>query len=79
MVQNKGEEWRVAMPVVHAAVDALLYHGTVQLSWTGKARETCSGSYRIASRWAAKSKQRAKLPRPTAPNKPDEESLYRLR
>ena len=33
VVENKSEEWRTAMPVVHAAADALLHSGSVKLSW----------------------------------------------
>lgn len=41
------EEWRGAMPAVHAAVDRLLGIGRVRLSWRGKALATRSGPYRI--------------------------------
>ena len=48
VVENKSEEWRTAMPVVHAAADALLHSGSVKLSWKGKPLKTRSGPYRIA-------------------------------
>lgn len=48
MVENKGDAWRTAMPVVHAAVDSLLDFGVVQLSWKGKPLKARSGPYRIA-------------------------------
>ncbi|QNE32972.1 DUF3253 domain-containing protein [Sphingomonas sp. NBWT7] len=41
-------DWRGAMPAVHAAVDALLRDGLVQLSWKGRPLPTRSGPYRIA-------------------------------
>lgn len=46
--ESLGEEWRRAMPVVHAAVDALLRTGAVRLSWKGKRLKTRFGPYRIA-------------------------------
>ena len=48
VVENKSKEWRTAMPVVHAAADALLHRGAVKLSWKGEPLETRSGPYRIA-------------------------------
>lgn len=47
-VQDKSE-WRVAMPVVHAAVDRLLQDGAVRLSWKGAGLEARAGPYRIAA------------------------------
>ena len=43
-----SEEWRKAMPAVHAAADGLLQCGAVQLSWKGEPLEKRSGPYRIA-------------------------------
>ena len=42
-----AEDWRSAMPAVHAAVDALLAEGRVRLSWKGKPLPTRAGPYRI--------------------------------
>jgi len=41
--------WRMAMPNVHAAVDALLDEGLVQLSWKGQRLEKRTGPYRITA------------------------------
>ena len=41
-------EWRDAMPEVHAAVDALVAEGAVQLSWKGRPLALRAGPYRIA-------------------------------
>lgn len=46
-VENRGEDWRAAMPVVHAAVDGMVRCGAVQLSWKGELLEARSGPYRI--------------------------------
>ncbi len=40
-------EWRGAMPVVHAAVDAMRAEGRVSLSWKGKPLDARDGPYRI--------------------------------
>lgn len=40
-------DWHEAMPAVHAAVDALVHDGLVQLSWKGRPLATRSGPYRI--------------------------------
>ena len=48
VVEYNCEEWRTAMPVVHAAADALLHRRAVKLSWKGQPLETRSGPYRIA-------------------------------
>ena len=48
VVENKSEEWRTAMPVIHAAADALLHRGAVKLSWKGEPLESRSGPYRVA-------------------------------
>lgn len=45
--QLTTEDWRSAMPAVHAAVDALLAEGLVRLSWKGKPLTTRAGPYRI--------------------------------
>ena len=42
------EDWRQAMPVVHAAVDDLLASEVIQLRWKGTQLETRAGPYRIA-------------------------------
>jgi hypothetical protein len=41
------EEWREAMPIVHAAVDALVAEGRVRLSWKGTPLARRAGPYRI--------------------------------
>ncbi|GGE71732.1 DUF3253 domain-containing protein [Sphingomonas prati] len=41
-------DWREFMPVVHAAVDALVDAGTVRLSWKGRQMAVRAGPYRIA-------------------------------
>lgn len=52
MVAAKGtqtgpQDWRNAMPLVHAAVDQLLAEGFVRLSWKGELLATRAGPYRI--------------------------------
>lgn len=42
-----AQDWRSAMPAVHAAVDALLADGLVRLSWKGRPLSTRAGPYRI--------------------------------
>ena len=42
-----GGDWRAAMPVVHAAVDAMVADGVVRLSWKGAAMAVRAGPYRI--------------------------------
>ena len=42
-----GADWRGAMPVVHAAVDALVADGKIGLSWKGVALAKRDGPYRI--------------------------------
>lgn len=44
------EEWRAAMPAVHAAVDELLAEGVIQLSWKGRALEERAGPSRIGQK-----------------------------
>lgn len=46
-VQGSSDDWRGAMPMVHAAVDRLLAEGAVQLSWRGRRLEARTGPYRI--------------------------------
>ncbi|MGN5374449.1 DUF3253 domain-containing protein [Sphingomonas hankookensis] len=41
------EDWRGAMPSVHAAVDRLVREGLVRISWKGERLATRSGPYRI--------------------------------
>jgi hypothetical protein len=43
-----ADDWRVAMPVVHSAVDRLLEEGAVRLSWKGRPLAERAGPYRIA-------------------------------
>jgi hypothetical protein len=45
--KGAGEEWRALMPLVHAAVDALLDENVVRLSWKGKSLPSRYGPYRI--------------------------------
>lgn len=42
-----GEDWRSAMPTVHAAVDRLLVDKLVSISWKGRPLESRVGPYRI--------------------------------
>lgn len=42
-----GQDWRDAMPEVHAAVDQLVSDGLVRLSWKGRMLATRAGPYRI--------------------------------
>ncbi|MGH6696245.1 DUF3253 domain-containing protein [Sphingopyxis sp.] len=44
---STDDDWRSAMPIVHAAIDSLLLEGRVQLSWKGRPLKTRSGPYRI--------------------------------
>jgi hypothetical protein len=48
-----AERWRMFMPHVHAAVDALVAVNRVQLSWKGEALATRAGPYRIGYRSGA--------------------------
>lgn len=41
-------DWRGAMPIVHAAIDAMAADGLVRLSWKGTAMPVRAGPYRIA-------------------------------
>jgi hypothetical protein len=45
-----AQQWREAMPLVHATVDELLLEGNVQLSWKGKPLASRAGPYRISRR-----------------------------
>jgi hypothetical protein len=42
-----SDNWRSAMPTVHASVDELLAEGHISLSWKGKALPERAGPYRI--------------------------------
>lgn len=44
------KDWRAAMPAVHAAVDALLADGFLELSWKGEVLPNRAGPYRIGRR-----------------------------
>jgi hypothetical protein len=44
-----AQDWRGAMPAVHAAIDGLVSDGLARLSWKGQALGTRSGPYRIGS------------------------------
>ena len=44
---HAGEDWRVLMPTVHAAVDQLLAEQRIRLSWKGKGLARREGPYRI--------------------------------
>lgn len=41
------DDWRAAMPEVHAAVDQLAAEGRVRLSWRGRILPSRAGPYRI--------------------------------
>lgn len=41
------EDWRGAMPEVHAAIDLMVAQGLVRLSWKGEAMPVRAGPYRI--------------------------------
>lgn len=42
-----ADDWRAAMPAVHAAVDRLVADRAVRLSWKGEALAVRAGPYRI--------------------------------
>ena len=42
-----SDDWRGAMPMVHAAVDHLLAEDRVEISWKGQSLENRAGPYRI--------------------------------
>lgn len=41
------QDWRAAMPIVHAAVDHLLAERLVTISWKGRQLDARTGPYRI--------------------------------
>ena len=45
---SQKDDWRSAMPTVHAAVDQLLSEGLVSLSWKKEPLTQRSGPYRIS-------------------------------
>ncbi|MEG8040583.1 DUF3253 domain-containing protein [Sphingomonas sp. LR60] len=47
VARSIAQDWRCAMPEVHAAIDELVQAGLVQLSWKGQPLATRSGPYRI--------------------------------
>ena len=47
LLAARGEDWRGAMPAVHAAIDAMVRDGVVRLSWKGRALPVRAGPYRI--------------------------------
>lgn len=47
VARTLAEDWRDAMPIVHAAVDRLVAAGLVSLSWKGTAMASRAGPYRI--------------------------------
>lgn len=42
-----GQDWRDAMPAVHAAIDGMVADGLVRLSWKGAPMAVREGPYRI--------------------------------
>ena len=48
--ENESDVWRAMMPVVHAAVDALLHHGAVKLSWKALSGQVAPGSGELLAR-----------------------------
>jgi hypothetical protein len=46
---NDSEDWRLLMPVIHAAVDEMAKAGAISLSWKGATLTVRRGPYRIAS------------------------------
>ena len=42
-----SDDWRSAMPMVHAAIDCLLAEDRVEISWKGQSLENRVGPYRI--------------------------------
>lgn len=47
VVTGGEQDWRNAMPAVHAAVDELVAEGAVVLSWKGRRLAKRAGPYRI--------------------------------
>lgn len=56
---NDAADWRIFMPIVHAAVDQLVEQENIKLSWKGRSLSERVGPYRISradgSLWVAKS------------------------
>lgn len=50
VLAGDGADWREAMPVVHAAIDAMVADGVVRLRWKGVAMAVRAGPYRIGRR-----------------------------
>ena len=48
VVASGADDWRAAMPEVHAAVDRLAAEGLVRLSWKGRELPARAGPYRIS-------------------------------
>ena len=46
-IADHKDQWRLAMPLVHAAVDRLFDQQIVGLSWKGRPLSARSGPYRI--------------------------------
>ncbi|WP_232496307.1 DUF3253 domain-containing protein [Novosphingobium kaempferiae] len=44
------DQWREAMPAVHAAIDEMIADGIISLSWKGRNLDRRSGAYRIRLR-----------------------------
>ena len=49
-LRGAPEDWRSAMPEVHAAVDDMVRDGSVALSWKGARLATRAGPYRLNRR-----------------------------
>jgi hypothetical protein len=45
---HSGEDWRLAMPIIHAAVDHLVDQKDIRLSWKGRTLAARTGPYRIS-------------------------------
>ncbi|MDO9368275.1 MAG: DUF3253 domain-containing protein [Sphingopyxis sp.] len=45
---STDDDWRASMPSVHAAVDALVEEGMIELGWKGRRLEKRTGPYRIS-------------------------------
>lgn len=46
---SEEDNWRAAMPSVHAAVDELLRKRIIQISWKGRKLQSRAGPYRITA------------------------------
>ncbi|WP_448140308.1 DUF3253 domain-containing protein [Sphingopyxis fribergensis] len=53
-VISVDDNWRSAMPDVHAATGELLKRGVIQISWKGRPHQSRAGPYRITARANAK-------------------------